>query len=321
MLAGEAAVRLVSALGVNPQLVPDLAGQFGGRTLLCPVCHGDTKELRLKGRKTDWCASCGALFLPRGDLEAFVPGLDPVPVIDVGGGVSGGGRTALQPRAEGGLPGRPIPPAREAIQAFLGEQIVIGIKQVVEMGEVLLGFEGRNKYVINLGLIGSGYALEASTGVMAFIKRQILRSHRPLDVEVFDPHGNLTFRFTRPFFFFFSDLRVETADGTHIGTVHRRWSWTFAKVYDLCDERGRVFARVHSPFWRIWTFPLKDPKGREVAVIQKKWGGFLRESFTDADRFTVEFGEALRWPPEQRAVIFAAALSIDMDFFEENHKR
>ena len=62
---------------------------------------------------------------------------------------------------------------------------------------------------------------------------------------------------------------------------------------------------------------MKGEDGYSEAEIAKKWGGGLREIFTDADTFRVAFG-AGSWTPEQRTVVFAAAISIDFDFFENN---
>ena len=53
------------------------------------------------------------------------------------------------------------------------------------------------------------------------------------------------------------------------------------------------------------------------AAVSKRWGGVLREAFTDADTFRVDFGSN-GFSAQQRAVIFAAAISIDFDFFEKN---
>jgi uncharacterized protein YxjI len=97
--------------------------------------------------------------------------------------------------------------------------------------------------------------------------------------------------------------------------VHRRFG-LFSRKYDLRDSFGRTFGRVQSPLWRIWTFFVRAEDGRD-ATIGKKWGGLLREVFADADTFGVDFSQAT-WAPEERAVIFAAAVSIDFDFFENN---
>lgn len=37
-------------------------------------------------------------------------------------------------------------------------------------------------------------------------------------------------------------------------------------------------------------------EGQKVAVITKRWGGVLREAFTDSDRFELEFLVAPTFP-------------------------
>ena len=55
--------------------------------------------------------------------------------------------------------------------------------------------------------------------------------------------------------------------------------------------------------------------GRQVAIVAKKWSGFLTEGFTDADRFRIEFGDS-RLNAEERQLLLAAALFIDIHYFE-----
>ena len=81
-----------------------------------------------------------------------------------------------------------------------------------------------------------------------------------------------------------------------------------------------VFATIKSPLWRFWTFPLLDAEGREVARIEKRWSGFFKEVMSDADKFEVDVGTHA-WTLAERAVIFAAAISIDFDFFENNQNK
>ena len=82
------------------------------------------------------------------------------------------------------------------------------------------------------------------------------------------------------------------------------------------DSLGHRFAQISGPRWRLWTFPVEGANGI-TATISKKWSGMLREFFSDADTFRVEFGPG-GWSEEQRAIILAAAISIDFDFFENN---
>lgn len=186
--------------------------------------------------------------------------------------------------------------------------------------EILLNWEQANQYMIrdearrNVGII-----FENSTGFLNALARVFLGSHRPLDVKVVHFQSNeLALELQRNFFFLFSDLEVVTPGGSRMGSVHRRFGIIF-KRYDLRDERGHVFARIASPLWRLWTFPVFDMSGQQVAVITKKWSGLGKEMFTDADNFTVDFGNH-PWTLSQKAVLFAAALSIDFDFFENNHQ-
>ncbi len=188
------------------------------------------------------------------------------------------------------------------------------IRQRKEWVEILVSWETGNKYeILSSTRETLAYVVERRGGFGRMLLRGILRSHRSMEVDVFGPdRATRLLHFSRPFFWFFSDLEVRTAEGDRQGSVHRRWG-RLHKIYDLRDEAGVVFARIESPIWRLWTFPIVGTRSR----ITKKWGGGLREVFTDADTFLVDFaGES--WTRAQRAVILAAAISIDFDYFENN---
>lgn len=191
------------------------------------------------------------------------------------------------------------------------------VQQRKEWVEVVIDFETLNKYVIldankqELGLIA-----ERGGGFGATLRRWLLRSHRPFVIDILSRSGGVLIELSRKFFFFFSDLDVRSAEGERYGSIHRRFGILYKK-YDLRDDMGQVFARVKSPFWRLWTFPLQATTGPTNSKIAKKWGGGLSEIFTDADTFMIDYADH-PWDEKQRAVIFAAAISIDFDFFENN---
>jgi uncharacterized protein YxjI len=136
-------------------------------------------------------------------------------------------------------------------------------------------------------------------------------------MELMDNAGETLLRLSRNFFWFFSDLTIARPSGEVLGSVHRRFGFIHKK-YDLRDASGRLFATVSSPIWRLWTFPIIGTSGQSHgAEVAKKWGGALREIFTDADTFRVNFGSG-SWSEAERAVILACAISIDFDFFENN---
>jgi uncharacterized protein YxjI len=200
--------------------------------------------------------------------------------------------------------------------SFVATHAQLSLKQRKEWVEILVDFETRNQYVVR-GSRGEevGTLAEEGGGLWGTAKRWLFRSHRALEAVLCDRAGAVALRLSRGFFFLFSDLHVSDASGAKLGSAHRRFGILHRK-YDLRDAHGRTFARVRSPIWRIWTFFVKAEDGRD-ATIGKKWGGMLREVFADADTFGIDFSQAT-WTPEERAVIFAAAVSIDFDFFENN---
>jgi len=187
-------------------------------------------------------------------------------------------------------------------------------------GEILVGWEQRNEYDISgdrTGFLGS--MVEQGTGPADVVARLFLGMRRPLGVTVFaGPEHRVILEIERPFYWLNSTLIVRTGADELLGRVTSRIG-LLHRLYDLEDEAG-VFASIRSPRWRPWTFPIVDGSGAEQAVIRKKWGGFDKEYYTDADDFGVDFGTRT-WTQAQRAVIFAAAVSIDYDYFENNAGR
>jgi hypothetical protein len=186
--------------------------------------------------------------------------------------------------------------------------------------EILTNLEQRNEYSVTTGDGRlAGWIVEQGQGLAAGLLRVVAGSHRPFEVAVMTTEKEQVLEFGRRFFFLFSDMEVKLPNGRRIGRVRRRFA-LLARVYDLEDQYGNVFARISSPLFKIWTFPVIDSAGRQAAMIAKKWSGLGREYFTDADNFGVDFGGA-RWTPEQKAVVFAATIAIDFDFFENNQQR
>jgi hypothetical protein len=74
-----------------------------------------------------------------------------------------------------------------------------------------------------------------------------------------------------------------------------------------------VIADIFGPILRPWTFEVRID-GAVRAVVRKRWSGFLKESFTDADNFGVDIGGL----PTSRLkmLIFAATVLIDVVHFE-----
>jgi uncharacterized protein YxjI len=194
------------------------------------------------------------------------------------------------------------------------------IRQRREWVEIVVDWETRNQYaILDAAGVELGVVVERAGGALDALRRGVLRSHRPFQASVFDAAGEALLQLSRPFFWLFSELSVDAADGRPLGRVRRRFGLLY-KRYDLVDPQGLAFAQLKSPLWRLWTFPVLAGDGREVATISKRWGGVLREVFSDADTYQVDFGTG-PWSDEHRALIMAAAIAIDFDFFENNQGR
>lgn len=195
----------------------------------------------------------------------------------------------------------------------IARQGVLLVEQRRELVE-LAGFETRNKYAITTGSgLMLAYAAEQQHGLMGFLARQFLGHWRTFDILVFDPGRNRVLTAHHPFRWIFQRLEISTAEGRPLGALQQRFS-LLAKRFDVEDATGAVRITVSSPLWRIWTFPFMKG-GRRVAVVAKKWGGLLTEGFLDKDRFRVEYQDT-RLTAEERQLILAAALFIDLQYFE-----
>ncbi len=201
------------------------------------------------------------------------------------------------------------------VDLFTGNELYI--QQRKEWVEIFTDFETANQYrVMNPDKDEIGIIAERKGGLLTTLLRMFLRAHRSLTLDVYDSEGKHILEITRPFYFFWSELTVKKPKGPIIGMVRRRFS-LLSKKFTLYKSSETEFAYIKSFIWKLWTFPLFDMQDRERGGISKKWGGLLKEVFTDSDTFQIQYDS--KWTKDQKMVIFGAAMSIDLDYFEENN--
>ena len=192
------------------------------------------------------------------------------------------------------------------------------IRQREEMTEVFTNIETSNQYTVSLP---SGATLfhvaEQSGGAMAFLTRNFLGSKRPFDMTVLAAGGGAGLHLRRPWRWLFSSLEVADTNGQPLGTIQQRFSM-LSKRFSVLDANGAEIAQLHGPLLRPWTFRVMV-RGQEVGKITKEWSGLLREAFTDADTFGVQYGPSMGEP--LRSLALAATFLIDFLYFEENSSR
>ncbi len=199
----------------------------------------------------------------------------------------------------------------------LNEIIFIQRKEMAE----LFGFETRNKFeLLNSRREVIGHAAEESGGVLGFFARQILGHWRSFKLHFYLQSGELALTALHPFRFYFERLEVYNKEGKLQGALQKRFS-ILSKRFDVEDDRGRVLLQVNSPLWRLWTFRFIDPRDRQVAVVEKKWGGILKEFFLDADSFKLTLSASdLDIHETLYHTLLASALFIDLQYFERKAK-
>ena len=189
------------------------------------------------------------------------------------------------------------------------------VSQQVEHLEAFTGFETANRYNI---MTPEGdhllYAFEESGA----ISRQFLGSHRPLSIHVVEDGSRHLFTAQRSFFWFKSHLHVRDSSDNHIGSLRRRIKF-LGRRFSLEGPDGQQIAEVRGRMLRPHTFMVHEPGGEEVARVTKQWSGIMREVFTDADNFRLQFHKDL--DQNFRMMVLATAFAIDLDFFENNKKR
>jgi uncharacterized protein YxjI len=187
------------------------------------------------------------------------------------------------------------------------------IQQQKEWGEILTGWDSKNRYAIgDGGTTPMLYAGEVSSGLGGFLARGFLKNSRPFTIEVRDAMNQVQLVIRRPFTFFFSRIEITDAMGQRIGTVRQRFAF-FARRFTIEDAHGNDVATLHGPFFKPWTFRVLV-NDAEVGVIRKKWSGLGREMFTAADTFGVELGPTMT--PELRPLCLAATFLVDFVYFE-----
>lgn len=197
--------------------------------------------------------------------------------------------------------------------AIVQQSTEIVIRQRKELAE-LFGFETRNKYAIESAGAEVGFAAEQGKGGLQFLFRQFLGHWRPFEIHFFDEARQLVMKAVHPFRFLFQRLEVVSADGRALGAIQQRFA-LLSKRFDVEDASGNVVMTVSSPLWRPWTFAF-ERQNHEVARIEKKWSGLLKEAFLDADSFRILYSTP-ELGLDERSLILAAGIFIDLQYFEQ----
>jgi uncharacterized protein YxjI len=184
------------------------------------------------------------------------------------------------------------------------------VSQQKEWGEILTGFETKNRYAIS-DVSGSRLYLAAEEAGSTLL-RWFLKALRPFTITVLTAEGQVVLRVMRPFRFYFHRAEVVDSQEQSLGVIERRFS-LLRRIYSVLGSSGEEEFQLFGPILHPWTFQIRND-GVEYGKITKKWSGLLKEGFTDADNFGVMF--PAEWDVKLKALFLGAVFLIDFVHFE-----
>ena len=184
------------------------------------------------------------------------------------------------------------------------------VSQKKEWGEIMTGFEQKNKYVVADPSGNELFAAVEEGGSM--ILRFFLKALRSFEINIYTFEKKLVLKLKRPFRFYFHELHISDAQGNPLGTIQRRFT-ILRRKYSVLSNSGDEILQLFGPILHPWTFIIKKDDD-ELGKITKKWSGLMKEGFTDADNFGVTFPAGM--DIKTKSLLLGAVFLIDFVHFE-----
>jgi len=184
------------------------------------------------------------------------------------------------------------------------------VSQEKEWGEILTGFETKNRYIIS-DLSGGRRYLAAEQGGSTLL-RIFLKALRPFTITILTVEEQVVLRVKRPFRFYFHRAEILDSQGESLGVIERRFS-LLRRAYSVFSASDKAEFQLFGPILHPWTFQIRK-NGVECGKITKKWSGLLKEGFSDADNFGVTF--PAEWDVKLKALFLGAVFLMDFVHFE-----
>jgi len=238
-------------------------------------------------------------------------------------GPSGGGDLWMPPPPNAPPPG--CPPGLEYMTLI--DQLIV--KQKVEMMEMVTGFETNNKYKIKNSMGQTVFKAKEDTDCCM---RNCCGPSREFHMKIYDNAENEVIHLHR---FLrcgccctpcdMHEIEVQAPPGTPIGYVVQTWSFCtplFSPQFDILDENKNPVLRIEGPGCMVeccsdMEFKVMSLDGlTQVGKVTKQWSGFMKEAFTDADNFGINFPMDL--DVKAKATMLGAVFLIDFMFFEKS---
>ncbi|XP_053167604.1 phospholipid scramblase 1-like isoform X2 [Hemicordylus capensis] len=262
---------------------------------------------------------------PPGPGFPGAPG-QPPPVVQGYPGTYSGLPVQGQPNASVGAvwmpaPAVPLncPPGLE----YLSQIDQILVHQQIELLEVITGIETCNKYELKNAL---GQRIYFAAEENDCCTLNCCGPSRPFTMKIIDNLGQPVIELIRPLRCSscccpccLQEIEVHAPPGTPVGYIKQNWDLCLPK-FSIQNEAQQDMLKIVGPCipcrccadvnFEVMSNDEKNVVGR----ISKQWTGFVREAFTDADNFGIQFPMDL--DVKMKAVMIGACFLIDFMFFE-----
>ncbi|XP_012292520.1 phospholipid scramblase 1 [Aotus nancymaae] len=233
-----------------------------------------------------------------------------------------------QPGGAAGVPWMPAPPTPLNCPPgleYLSQIDQILIHQQIELLEVLTGFETNNKYEIKNSFGQRVYFAVEDTDCCT---RNCCGPSRPFTLRIIDNMGQEVMTLERPLRCSscccpccLQEIEIQAPPGVPVGYVIQTWHPCLPK-FTIQNEKRDDVLKISGPCVVCSCcgdvdFEIKSlDEQTVVGKISKHWTGILREAFTDADNFGIQF--PLDLDVKMKAVMIGACFLIDFMFFESS---
>jgi len=171
-------------------------------------------------------------------------------------------------------------------------------------------FKFENRYLLYDGdgqRIGGIY--QKLTAGQKLLRLLLNKGMLPFMLEIQDEAGVVQATVKRGWTFWMSSIEILDHQGQAIGKIKQQFRLLKSR-FRIYDAQEQLVAEINGD-WTAWDFVISDAQGQAIGAISKKWAGLAKEMFTTADKYNVGINPALT-NPQQKVVILAAAITIDM---------
>ncbi|XP_069831493.1 phospholipid scramblase 2-like [Dendropsophus ebraccatus] len=235
-----------------------------------------------------------------------------------------------QPMGPGGpqsawMPAPPADPNCPPGLEYLCQIDQLLVHQQVELLEAFTGFETNNKYEIKNSM---GQRVYFAAEENDCCTRNFCGAARSFSMTIVDNASREVIRLIRPyrcsaccFPCCLQKMEVQAPPGQIVGYIKQNWHPCLPK-FTIQNDREEDIFKLHGPCIPCSccsdvNFELKSlDESSVLGKVSKQWSGAVKEYFTDADNFGVQFPMDL--DVKIKAVILGATFLIDFMFFEKS---